>query len=147
MKATLQKLEQGIKVVSHIQYKSKFDYFIQIIDIVSAVTIKREDWLTDQEKRFLACIVLHYQDGVKYPYDKTAMQIYKKYFSQKNSKREIANYIYKLRKKNWIEYENKILRIPETFFNEDNLLDLSISYKYDTGNSGGSDELSQMGRD
>lgn len=92
-------------------------YLRVIIDIYSSSEIRRDLWLTEREKEFFISTIIHVIQGHVNPISDEAVQIYKKYFNPNTNKVKISDYINRIRKKGWIEYDKRkrVLLIPGLF--------------------------------
>lgn len=97
------------------------NYVEQIVDLLAAASpsdISRNDWLTDQERRFFVATVICLNENITNPLSEKAVQIYKKYFTNSIDKKAINNYIRRIQKKGWIDYDKdgRYIKVPEIFY-------------------------------
>jgi len=100
------------------EYVDETVYIRKIIDIYSASDIKKKFWLTDREKDFFVSTIVHINLGIDNPISEAAVQIYKKYFNFKISKKVINQYITLIANKKWLKYdkEGRQVKMPGIFY-------------------------------
>lgn len=107
-----------------------------IVDIYSATELDEDIWLTKTQKQFFIATAINVIRGNLNPVSPESIQIYKKYFKKSTTKGIIRDYINKISKKNWINYDKgrKVIDIPEIFkpINEkEDMIDFNIRLSYE----------------
>jgi hypothetical protein len=99
-----------------IEYKKSSlidEYLYKIINIYSAIYIKREFWLTDQERMFYIGYIEIINSG-KDVKSKDALEIWNKYLKI-DRRQDINLYFRKLVDKNWVKKVEKKYVLPPFF--------------------------------
>lgn len=125
---------------SHLPFTSIDSYVRFIVDLYSAVEIKRELWLTEREKDFFVATVIHVLQGCDNPISDEALQIYKDYFYFKTTKSKISDYLNRICKKNWAKYDkkNRVVQIPPIFSGigpDEDMMDFKLRFSYEADRS------------
>jgi hypothetical protein len=113
-------------------------YLTSVIDIYSSVEIDEQYWVTKREKEFLVATSINVLKGYTNPISPESLQIYKKYFNPTIKNNNISNYIDKLRKKKWLQYdaekkEIKLTPILNSISIEKDRIDFRIRLDFDDG--------------
>lgn len=98
-------------------YDDLGEYIEKIIKVYSSADIYHDFFLTSAESRFLVSTVIMINEGITNPISNAGVQIYKKYFNYKVTRRDINTYLRKLSKKFWVEYDvqGKYVKVPMIF--------------------------------
>lgn len=98
-------------------YDDLGEYIEKIINVYSSADISHDFFLTSAENRFLVSTVIMINEGITNPISNAGVQIYKKYFNYKVTRRDINTYLRKLSKKFWVEYDvqGKYVKVPMIF--------------------------------
>lgn len=123
---------------SFVSCRELTQYLESVIDIYSSVEIDEQYWVTKREKEFLIATSINVLKGYTNPISPESLQIYKKYFSPTIKNNNISNYIDKLRKKKWLQYdaekkEIKLSPILSTVSVEKDRIDFKIRLDFDGG--------------
>lgn len=73
----------------------------------------RDYWLTPRELDFYESMCFHVLHDILSPISEEAIQIYKKHFNPATTKKDISNYVARICKKKWANYdvESKVLTL------------------------------------
>lgn len=114
----LERKPNTAKIKVHRGYNDIFSVLTKVVNLYSALQVKREYWLADRERDFVVTTLIVYYNNCGLPTSDEAIQIYKKYFQKSITKQQILDRINKLSKKQWFIYEKepvKKLVIPPFF--------------------------------
>jgi hypothetical protein len=107
------------------------EYLYKIINIYSAIYIKREFWLTDQERMFYIGYIEIINSG-KDVKNKESLAIWNKYLKI-DRRQDINLYFRKLVEKNWLKKIDKKYVLPPFFTKLPGKFNFNIELEIDAG--------------
>lgn len=135
----LERKSNTAKIKVHRSYNDLFSVLTKIVNLYSALQVKREYWLADRERDFVVTTLIVCYKNCGLPTSEEAIQIYGNYFQKSITKQQILDRINKLSKKNWFIYEKepvKKLIIPPffsqlNFDSEKDVIDFEVRLDYE----------------
>ena len=105
---------------------NEFDFLVKFIRLMNLLYFNLP--LAAKECEFLAMLIIGKRNNIHNPLNMS--QIYEKYSEKPLKKQDIYNYIQKLKKKKWIDYEDQKVNVFQIFLAPYSQISLDFNLNY-----------------